>query len=56
MLALSSALAMAATSMIWHPNNPKNSMWDTWLFVQPNYSVTPFYLNYLSSCDSSCTS
>ena len=24
-----------ASAMIWHPKNPKNSMWDTWLFVQP---------------------
>ena len=44
-----------ASAMIWHPKNPKNSMWDTWLFVQPGQDTVPeFYMNYLSECDGSC--
>ena len=44
-----------ASAMIWHPKNPKNSMWDTWLFVQPGQDAVPqFYMNYLSECDGSC--
>eukprot|EP00729_Bicosta_minor_P003911 gene3911-9786_t len=48
------ATAVPAAAMIFHPSNPDSSMWDTWLYVQPNYSTTPFYLNYLSSCGASC--
>lgn len=29
-------------------------MWDTWLFPDPQHPTSPFYLNYLSSCDASC--
>ena len=44
-----------ASALIWHPKNPKNSMWDTWLFAQPGQDAVPkFYMNYLSSCDASC--
>jgi hypothetical protein len=44
-----------ASALVWHPKNPKNSMWDTWLFAQPGQDAVPkFYMNYLSSCDASC--
>jgi hypothetical protein len=44
-----------ASAMIWHPKNPKNAMWDTWLYAQPGQDAVPkFYMNYLSSCDASC--
>jgi len=43
------------SALIWHPKNPKNSMWDTWLYAQPEQDAVPkFYMNYLSSCDGSC--
>jgi hypothetical protein len=48
------AAAPRATSLIFHPANPKNSMFDTWLLVQNEPGVVPFYLNYLSNCDASC--
>ena len=45
----------SASALLWHPKNPKNAMWDTWLFVQPGQDAVPkFYMNYLSSCDASC--
>lgn len=43
-----------AGAMLFKPNNPKNVMWDTWLFVEKNHGTSPFYLNYLSNCDASC--
>ena len=48
-------LSGGASALLWHPKNPKNSMWDTWLFAQPEQNAVPkFYMNYLSSCDASC--
>jgi hypothetical protein len=55
LLLLAATLFCPARSMIWHPKNPDNSMWDTWLFAQPGQGGVPkFYMNYLSSCDASC--
>ena len=36
-LLLAAALLIldSTLAMIWHPKNPKNSMWDTWLYAQP---------------------
>jgi hypothetical protein len=44
-------LSLTTNAMIFKPNNPKNIMWDTWLFVQPDHPTIPFYFNYLSTCD-----
>ena len=52
---LAAALLSPASALIWTPNNPKNVMWDTWLFAQPEQDAVPqFYMNYLSNCDASC--
>ena len=54
MFSLLSLFALLADGMIFRPSNPKNVMFDTWLFVQPDHPTIPFYLNYLSNCDASC--
>eukprot|EP00662_Eupelagonemidae_sp_cell21_P035580 gene35580-52744_t len=40
-------------AVVMAASNPHNRMWDTWLYADPNSSI-PFYLNYLSNCDTSC--
>ena len=56
LLAAAALLELGSVAgMIWHPKNPKNSMWDTWLYAQPGQDAVPkFYMNYLSECDGSC--
>ena len=58
------SVARPSHGMIFTPINPGNSMFDVWLYAQPNAttSVPKYYLNYLSACDdcgggprSSCT-
>ena len=58
------SVARLSHGMIFTPINPGNSMFDVWLYAQPNAttSVPKYYLNYLSACDdcgggprSSCT-
>ena len=51
--ALAALHIAGSAALVWHPSNPSNRMWDTWLYVQPD-QPSPFYLNYLSSCDASC--
>ena len=56
-LALPLVLASFCHAMVFTPANPKNSMWDTWLYARtaPTSGTGPrFYMNYLSSCDASC--
>ena len=47
-------LSPGASALLWHPQNPQNSMWDTWLLAQDQAGLPRFYMNYLSSCDGSC--
>eukprot|EP01052_Picozoa_sp_SAG31_P044497 SAG31_NODE_7782_length_1597_cov_1.469292_1_plen_364_part_00 len=57
--------ARPSCGMLFTPSNPRNSMFDVWLYAQPNATVggvPRYYLNYLSACDdcgggprSSCT-
>ena len=55
LLAAALLLPDSTSGMIWHPKNPKNSMWDTWLYASPDAAGIPkYYMNYLSSCDGSC--
>jgi hypothetical protein len=55
LLLLAAALLRPSAAMLWHPKNPKNSLWDTWLYAQPGQDAVPrFYMNYLSECDGSC--
>jgi hypothetical protein len=53
-LLLLATTSTGAHALVWHPVNPKNQMFDTWLLVQPSHSTAPFYMNYLSACDESC--
>ena len=47
MLLLAAALLIpdSTSGMIWHPKNPKNSMWDTWLYASPGQDAVSVKLS-----------